>query len=148
MRIRFRWIVAIVVLLPIGTLEVLDLMNPSPSIPPLLRNVRAAGGNWGACPHPPPRMNTEALSPELNERLSKEFPPGTNQDYLVETLTSQGFIITDNCKDDNSIHRAVLSLYKIGISEKFPIVSAEIGWKADQDHRIVWTKGYVSWPSI
>src|SRR5438445_5367667 len=86
---------------------------PEPPTPPLLVNVTAGSGYWGACP---PANNTEAqmiqtagklaLSPELNQRLINEFPLGSNESRLIEALTKQGFEMLPPCKADESIHRA------------------------------------------
>src|SRR5580692_11453522 len=71
--------------------------GPKPILPPLLENVTAGGGWWGACP----AETTEearlregrplALSPELDQRLVKAFPSGSSERLLVDALRVQGF---------------------------------------------------------
>jgi len=123
--------------------------RPEPPLPPLLVNVTAGGGWWGACP---PKTKTEedmirswkgqlALSPELNERLTKEFPPGTDESQLIGLLTKQGFEMQPSCSNDQSIHRA--SFTQHGGSGFAYRMLADIFWKVDERNAIVWTKGFV-----
>ena len=74
--------------------------GPQPRLPPLLTDVTAGGGWWGACP---PETTEEphlregeplALSPELDQRLAQAFPPGSSEKQLLRTLREQGFEVT------------------------------------------------------
>ena len=124
-------------------------------LPPLLQNV-SAGGGWGsACP---PRDNKErkmmeglklAVSPELEQRLLDGFPPGSSSDQLASTLTAQGFQLRSPCEADQTIQSASFFRETItgfpGFLSRRNRTSATVYWKSDDKHRIVWTKGFVSY---
>ena len=127
--------------------------SPEPRLPPLLRNVTAQGGRWGACP---PRNESEAslqkilplaVSPELNQRLLSEFPPGSTEDRLIEELSKQGFTMLPPCKNDQSIHSAVFQQHGAGLFSSFPI-TANIFWKVDHANAVVCTKGFVAFTGL
>jgi hypothetical protein len=107
-------------------------------LPPLLSNVRAEGGWWGACPDRPAK--DQALSPELNERLQRQFPPGTPQERLISTLAKQRFEPPVPCSDDKTIRSA--RFYQSGGLLAYD-TRAEIFWKVDQANNLVWTKGFI-----
>ena len=105
-------------------------------LPPLLSNVRA-GGLWsGTCP---PRSD-EPLSPELNERLRTQFPPGTPEERLVRTLAEQRFERPVSCSGEPSIRSSKFYQERTAI---FAHVRAEVFWRVDQANNLVWTKGFV-----
>ncbi len=109
-------------------------------LPPLLSNVRATrGGVWGACPSDNRRrlespIKGEPLSPELDERLWRQFPPGTPEARLISALAEQRFEQPIPCKDDETIRSA--NFFQQG-------TRAEVFWKVDQANNIVWTKGFI-----
>jgi hypothetical protein len=117
-----------------------------PPAPPLLQNVSGASGWFGGCP---PRnaqeaveratMGGEALSPELNQKLAAQFPPGSSADSLTRTLTAQGFQLAGPCQNDSTIHRAGFGGTTRGSAFE---TRAEIYWKAE-GNTLVWTKGFV-----
>ena len=107
-------------------------------LPPLLSNVRAEGGWWGACPDR--AAKDQALSPELNERLQHQFPPGTPDERLISTLAEQHFERPVLCKNDNTIRSA--KFYQQGGLLAYS-TRAEIFWKVDQANNLVWTKGFI-----
>jgi len=121
-------------------------------VPPILQGATAQGGWWGACP---PGNQTEAdsiramhqlaLSPQFNERLKKDFPPGSSEQTLVESLRKQGFRDAGYCKSDQSIKLATFYAKGSGILPYATI--AEAYWQTDGDH-IVWTKGFVSYSGL
>lgn len=121
--------------------------GPTPRTPSLLENVSAGGGWWGACPS----QNAEeaslrerspiATSPELNERLRRLFPSGTNEKVLIDALSSQGFSLLPPCAGDKSIRLAGFQQQGGGLL-RYP-VKAEVYWKVDESGVIVWTKGFV-----
>jgi hypothetical protein len=114
----------------------------APPAPALLQRVSSASGWFGGCPPgnaEPPRMRGEALSPELNQKLAAQFPPGSSADSLVRTLTAQGFKLTGTCQTDSTIHRAGFGGPTRGSIFE---TRAEIYWKTQGD-TIVWTKGFV-----
>jgi len=126
---------------------------PHPPRPPLLVNVTAGSGWWGACP---PATNTEAqmiqtsgklaLSPELDQRLLNEFPPRSNESRIIEALIKQGFEMLPPCKTDQAIHRAG-SMQHEGGGLTYRI-RADVFWKVDQSNAIVWTKGFVAYDGL
>jgi hypothetical protein len=107
-------------------------------LPPLLSNVRAEGGWWGACPDRPAK--DQALSPELNEHLQRQFPPGTPEERLISALAEQRFEPPAPCWDDKTIRSA--RFYQQGGLLAYD-TRAEIFWKVDQANNLVWTKGFV-----
>ena len=117
---------------------VLWLIAPEP-LPPLLRDARAAGGWWGACPPEGDGRKTLALSPELNQRLQDQFPSGTTEQHLIQVLTNQGFQRTEACKSDPTIHVAAFRRRD---------VRAAVYWKSDGAGNITWTKGFIFYVSL
>jgi hypothetical protein len=121
-------------------------------VPPILQGATAQGGWWGACP---PSTQTEtdsmkamrqlALSPEFNERLRNDFPPGSPAQTLVDSLLNQGFRYAGYCKSDQSIKLTTFYAKGSGILPYATI--AEAYWQTDGD-RIVWTKGFVSYSGL
>ncbi|MGB6536807.1 MAG: hypothetical protein WBF58_12690 [Xanthobacteraceae bacterium] len=114
-------------------------------LPPMLRGV-TAGGQGDPC-HPnqfwenlpansPSRPHG---SPELNDRLSHEFPPGTPESKLVHALDRLGFEALPPCENNTSIHSAFFR-------RKFPLeIWARVYWKVDVNDAIVWTRGDVAY---
>jgi hypothetical protein len=114
----------------------------APPAPALLQHVSGASGWFGGCPpgsNEPPRMGGEALSPELNQKLTAQFPPGSSADALVRTLTAQGFKPTGTCETDSTIHRAGFGGPTRGSIFE---THAEIYWKTEGD-TVIWTKEFV-----
>jgi hypothetical protein len=121
-------------------------------VPPILQGATAQGGWWGACP---PSNQTEAdtiktmrrlaLSPEFNNRLSTDFPTGSPQQTLVDSLRKQGFRDAGYCKADPSIKMATFYAKGSGLLPYATV--AEAYWKTDGD-RIVWTKGFVRFSGL
>lgn len=122
----------------------------TPPTPPLLENVNAAGGWWnGGCPA---RDSTEeqlfepsqeALSPQLMERLTRQFPAGSDASRLERTLKEQGFSLRVPCDGFPAIHLGEFRQTGGGFYGPFPIW-AQIAWEQDDAGRLKWTKGTVS----
>ena len=122
------------------------------TVPPILHGASAQGGWWGACP---PSNQTEAdgirtmrqlaLSPEFNDRLKNDFPPGSPAQTLVDSLRKQGFRDGGYCKSDQSIKLATYYAKGTGILPYATV--AEAYWQTDGD-RIVWTKGFVRYSGL
>jgi hypothetical protein len=140
-------------LLPAGLIAGMAACSSSKTlVPPILQGARAQGGWWGACP---PTNQTErdgirimgqlALSPEFNDRLKHDFPPGSPEQTLVDSLERQGFRQAGSCKSDPSIK--VASFYAKGTGLLPYATMAEAYWQTDGD-RIVWTKGFVSYSGL
>ena len=141
----------------IGCITVLGALfagwpGPKPSLPPILRNVTAGGGWWGACPPETPNAETArkgrplAISPELDERLSQAFPPGSSEKRLVDTLQAQGFELLSPCNGDTSIHLAAFNQHGGGVVA-YPI-TANVYWKVDGQGHIMWTRGFVRYLAL
>jgi hypothetical protein len=121
-------------------------------MPRILQGATAQGGWWGACP---PSNQTEvdsiktmrqlALSPEFNDRLRNDFPPGSAAQTLVDSLLKQGFRDAGYCKSDQSIKLATFYAKGNGLLPYATI--AEAYWQTDGD-RIVWTKGFVRYSGL
>jgi hypothetical protein len=116
------------------------------ALPPLLRNVSSGGGSTDVCPTEGGDVSNSlamigsASSPELDQRLQREFPPGSGEGGLVNVLIEQRFVVQATpCGTDSSIHLAIFRQTK-GLF--FPTM-ATVWWKVDQQNNIVWTEGFV-----
>ena len=119
----------------------------TPPTPPLLENARAAGGWWsGGCPPKDEfeKASEEAKSPEVEDRLRMQFPPGTPANLLRSALLLQGFSFIDDCPNDLSIKRATFQQNGGGFFGPYPAF-AIVAWKIDGEDRIIWTKGTVAY---
>jgi hypothetical protein len=133
----------LLVLVVLAALSIWAVAACRDQLPPLVRGTTAVGGRGDACPHQDDH-EVLALSPELNQRLRDEFPPGSREDRLIATLIEQGFTIDSGrgddqaCKNDKSVHGA--DFYRVlWIGTK----SAVVYWKTDQHGNLLWTKGFV-----
>ncbi|HTQ99022.1 MAG TPA: hypothetical protein VMH83_03490 [Candidatus Acidoferrum sp.] len=120
--------------------------NPQP-LPPLLDKATAGSGYASACPA---RNETErklmaqsklASSREVDMRLEREFPAGTDAALLSKYLAAQGFKPEAPCEGDASVQRA--SFFRKGVGFLPYDTSATVYWKVDAQQRIVWTKGFL-----
>lgn len=122
----------------------------TPSTPPLLDKVTAVGGWWnGGCP-PTDALEAElnepsreALSPELMERLSTQFPAGSPARRLEQSLKEQGFSIKSPCDDLPAIRLGEFRQSGGGFYGPYPVWS-QIAWEQDTAGKILWTKGTVA----
>src|SRR4051812_21210130 len=110
---RFRLIrrISIGVALLLLTMIIGCSVLPDWSLPPLLRNLPATGGNTSLCPVPLElksiaNLLTPADAPEFNGRLSREFPQGSSEAHLVERLRNLEFEMLAPCRDDPTIRTA------------------------------------------
>jgi hypothetical protein len=132
----------------VGTL-LMACSDLSPPTPPLLKGVTAKGGWWlGGCPPSTEAeavgsKDSESLSPELNDRLNHQFPAASDARQLGRALRDQGFEMISPCRNDASISRAEFRQGGGGFYGPYPIF-AQIAWKQDQAHRLIWVKGTVS----
>jgi hypothetical protein len=146
MRAR-RWALATSLLAGCGGSVPLD-----PPTPAFLENPgRNDGGWWDAgCP---PRTKAdalrdpagEALSPNLIERLTRQFPRGTGARRLEEMLLANGFRIQARpCPNAPSIRLA--EFRQTGGSPVGPNPAfAQIVWDQDPDGHILWIKALVQY---
>jgi hypothetical protein len=126
--------------------------GPQPPLPPLLQNVTAGSGWWGACPPETAEearlrdLSPLALSPELDERVARSFPIGSSEMVLVDTLRAQGFELRPSCKGDQSIHAAEFEQHPHGLLP-YPL-TAKVFWKVDSAGNIEWTKAFVRYSGL
>ncbi len=140
-------LIAVIYLAPIAVILWSVTISPRfyPPAPPLLEHVTAVSGWFGGCPprnvqEAAERARTgEALSPELNQKLALQFPPGSSADSLAKALSKQGFAPGEACENDPTIRRAT---FRGPIRGSIFDINAEIYWKAEGD-TLVWTKGFV-----
>lgn len=117
----------------------------SSTVPPLLRSVTAAGGWYGGCPrNAQDPAGPLALSPELDSRLRKLFPPGSSSNQLKSLLIKDGFVLGSPCAADPSISTASYEQKKYILEQ----LQANVYWKADSQNRIVWTEGFVDFDGL
>lgn len=91
-------------------------------------------------------MGQLALSPELNARLAANFPAGSREETLIESLNQQGFTVTGQCASDPSIRIASYDAKGSGFVPHE--THAQVYWQADSAGRIVWTKGFVRYTGL
>lgn len=116
-------------------------------LPALLAHATAGSGWASACPG---RNDNEremmarsklAVSPELSDRLSRQFPLGSPASALKEELSTDGFEAPSACEADPTIMGAAFFQKGSGL---LPYdVNASVYWKADGDGKIIWTKGFI-----
>jgi hypothetical protein len=90
-------------------------------------------------------MSPQALSPELNQRLIQQFPPGSQGPELFRSLMAQGFKQRPPCDTDLTIH---VAMYEGPISGFLFKIYGVVYWKTDNDNAIVWTKAIVSYDGL
>jgi hypothetical protein len=127
------------------------LAPPWPPFPPLLRNADSRGGYGSACPAESEggrawQAKNLAVSPQVEQRLRNQFPPGTPEHSLVTALSAQGFTMLPPCETDASVHRA--DFVQKGGSLLWFSGTGEVFWKVDGDGKIVWTHGMVSYDAL
>ena len=122
-----------------------------PPLPPLLAHASAGGGSTDVCPQAnviegPPQGVALALSPQLNARLLRQFPPGTDSREIVSTLLVQRFSLAGVCNTDDTIHIAIFN--QNSSIRLMWATHAVVYWKVDVRGRIVWTKGFVEYAGL
>src|SRR6185437_13140796 len=102
-----------------------------PPTPPLLRDATGHGGWWsGGCPRRTEfgeRDADEARSPEIEDRLRKQFPAGSSASELKRALSSQGFTDPNKCETDSSITRMIFRQRGGGLFGPYPAF-AVVAW--------------------
>jgi hypothetical protein len=118
-----------------------------PRTPALLEGASAEGSrSSGFCPQRAKQeqgVSRESHAPLVETRLAQEFPPGTSGVRLQEALVEMGFVPTDRCAEDSTIHRAIFRQSGGGLAR--PTIFALVAWKSDPEGRIVWTKANVAY---
>lgn len=136
------------------TLAATGCAQPTASKPRLLQDVTAGSGYASACP---PDSATDkktleiwkgqlAISPEFDQRLRNEFPPGTDSNTLINSLTAQGFVLAGVCKNEPTIQ--IATFYQKGQGFLPYDTFAQVFWKTNEQGRIIWTKGLVSYSGL
>jgi hypothetical protein len=117
--------------------------SPHPSLPPLLRGSRVSTHRVEICGKQRGGPFSEILlSPQLEERLSAQFPEGTEEGALTAALASHGFQPpTGACPEDSTIRVSLFSQTGGGLLRIS--TAAHVFWKVDAVGRIVWTHGTV-----
>lgn len=87
-------------------------------------------------------MQWRKQAPEFSERLNQLFPAGSDAKSLEEELIRQHFVLSGHCESDPSIHHAVLRDRE---GRFFTIETVAVAsWKEDEQRKIIWTTGDVS----
>ena len=152
-RLRPRWAIGIVffVLVLIAGMKVVAIVtaDPEPPLPPLLQGLGSVGGSTTVCP--PASVQEAAVrgqdsaatawTPELQRRLEREFPPGSDPKQMGEWLRTLGFQILGSCRSDPSIRYAYFEQHG-----GFPLrpgalpMWANVWWKVDVTDHLIWAK--------
>ena len=86
----------------------------------------------------------EAISPELTERLARQFPVGSDAARLERALRDQGFQPTAPCPTAPAIRHAEFRQEGGGFYGPYPIF-AQIAWEQDDAGLLRWVKSSVSY---
>lgn len=126
---------------------------PQSNLPPILRNLHA-GGWQGVCPFPTDdpalaKHFAARIDPpgeiEFTNRLLAAFPPGTREDSFLSGIKKLGFQVKGHCDHDRTIG---IAFYDEKPTFKIVSLSAFIYWKANADHKLLWTKGNVGYTGL
>ena len=135
----------------LATLLAASCSSDNANVPPLLKGATAGGGNGNLCELASnPNATGYALSPELNARLSRQFPIGSLASNLQAELEQQGFEIAPSpCHGSLGTMRGTVSIPDAIRLDSFPYqMDAEVYWSVDPRGRITWTAGKVSYTGI
>lgn len=119
----------------------------NPPTPAFLENPgRNDGGTWEAgCP---PDPASEALSPDLIERLTRQFPRGSEARRLEAMLVANGFRMRErHCPNAPSIRLA--EFRQTGGSPFGPNPAfAQVAWDQDAAGHLLWIKALVQYTGL
>ena len=126
------------------------LFRPRQPLPSLLKGASAGFG------HPSDLRNqvgslawecgsTEPVSPELEQRLREQFPPGSSETSLVAALRDQGFTTPSACSASSSVQ---IRFSRFVTPKDSPMYVSSISWGVDDKGQIVWTHGFVFFDSL
>ncbi len=87
-----------------------------------------------------------AVSPELSDRLSRQFPPGSPASALKDELSIDGFEPPSACEADPTIMGA--AFFQKGGGLFAYDVNASVYWKVDGDGKIIWTTGVIFYTGL
>jgi hypothetical protein len=126
------------------TLIAVNLSGCGGTLPLLLVGASAAGGYLGGCAQPNGAHSPLALSPRFNQRLAKQFPPGSPASKLEAELLAEGFELGGACPEDQTILTAHYLQKYYGLEQ----ASAVVFWKTDASGDIVRTEGFLSFNGL
>lgn len=122
----------------------------SPPLPPLAVGATTTGGSNFLCEPGPEQGSTPATashSPEINQRLVRDFPPGSPAVLLRRSLVRQGFTMHGFCSPD---HRVQWAEFRQrggnGITAMPAFVT--VYWKEDGAARLVWATGDIAFTGL
>jgi hypothetical protein len=122
----------------------------SPPLPPLLQDASAGGGSNFLC-EPGSALGstpeTASHSPQIVERLRRDFPPGTQAKKLRAVLVQQGFRLHIACSPDGSVSWAEFT-QKGGDGITAMAASGMVYWKEDRSGRLVWATGNIGFRGL
>jgi hypothetical protein len=121
-----------------------------PPLPPLLQGASTTGGSNFLCEQGQgqgSRPETASHSPEIVQRLRRNFPVGSSATKLREALSHQGFSIHLACSPDKSIGWAELRQHGGNGVTAMPAYGT-IYWKQNQAGRLVWTTGDIAFTGL
>lgn len=122
----------------------------SPPLPSLAIGATTTGGSNSLCRPDYEQGSTPATashSPEINQKLNRDFPPGSPAILLRRSLVRQGFQMHGPCSPDRSISVATFRQRGGNGITSFPVfVSAY--WKEDGGGRLVWASGDIAWTGL
>ena len=120
----------------------------SPPLPPLLLGASSTGGSNSLCEQGRGSTpETASHSPEIVQRLRRDFPVGSSAPKLREALSRQGFLIHDGCSPDKSVSLAVFRQSGGNGVTTMPAFGT-VYWKQDQAGRLVWTTGDIAFTGL
>lgn len=125
---------------------------PLSPLPPLLQGASSTGGSKFLCQSWPSEWGgstpeTASHSPEIVERLTRDFPPGSSAARLRESLLRQGFTLHEACSPDGRVSWAEF-LQRGGDQVWAPPAFGTVHWREDGAGRLVWTTGDVVFSGI
>ena len=119
----------------------------SPPLPPLLQDATTTGGITDLCEdndagpvEPVTNATTVSHSPEVVERLERDFPRGSKSEDLKAALLQMGFEMQP-CSGAFAARFDQAG----GDETSSTQVTSTIVWKANPDGRIVWTTGDIAY---
>ena len=122
----------------------------SPPLPTLATGATTTGGSNSLCRPDYGQGSTPATashSPEMNQRLNRDFPPGSKAVLLRRSLVRQGFQLNGACSPDHGVWLATFRQRGGNGITSFPAF-VSVYWKEDGDARLVWASGDIAWTGL
>jgi len=122
----------------------------SPPLPSLAAGATTTGGSNFLC-EPGNKQGstpeTASHSPEINQRLKRDFPPGSPAVLLRRSLIRQGFKLEGACSPDHSVWLATFRQRGGNGITAFPAF-VSVYWREDAAARLIWASGDVAWTGL